>query len=364
MPWCSIIFCCLVVNGFSPTKRFNRRQHNPFVAESSEDVSIAARRIALVYKEFEDSRNSKQLNVDLKELKAENILKIWSKNSLTLRDPTILTEDMFLQQTKSLKIRNFLQLLKEEIYQPTREVFNYSVVSVIACFIVWFGFIAENKAISQGLRNTIGIVVLSYPFLISGIGIVAPSFLPNLIQRVIRSLKQGNVSVVPEDDRILYHEAGHFLLAYLLGVPVTGYQLTGNIGISLSTEFSSVNIQEKLTESSDNRIIDQVKKDDAGKLLVVSFAGIITEKLIYGNIRGGVEDYSLALQLVRRSLESSALVKEGVVDIRVVEGYLRWAILQAELLISQNYEVLDTIVSCFRRRDSISAIASAIENAT
>lgn len=89
--------------------------------------------------------------------------------------------------------------------------------------------------------------------------------------------------------RIIYHEAGHFLTAYLLEIPVTGYTLTawetlknnnsGSGGVIFETNI----IQQKTEDLREfNLVLERIG--------IVLMAGIAAEKIIYQNSEGGEED--------------------------------------------------------------------------
>jgi hypothetical protein len=94
----------------------------------------------------------------------------------------------------------------------------------------------------------------------------------------------------PENpDRILHHEAGHFLVAQLLGIPVTGYTLSawepwklgqpGQGGVTLE----------------DSEIAKQLEKGKTGVSMVERYcniwmAGIAAENLVFKSAEGGGDD--------------------------------------------------------------------------
>ncbi|MEW5860410.1 MAG: ATP-dependent Zn protease [Cyanobacteriota bacterium] len=112
-------------------------------------------------------------------------------------------------------------------------------------------------------------------------------------------------------DRVLRHEAGHFLVAYLLEIPITGYTLSawetfrqgipGQGGVIFDTQ----KLQQETTTPWDL----QVTLD---RFCTVWMAGIAAEILVYGSAEGGAEDRQKireALTQVGRQ-ESGAQQKE------------------------------------------------------
>jgi len=92
-----------------------------------------------------------------------------------------------------------------------------------------------------------------------------------------------------QKQRIIYHEAGHFLTAYLYQIPVTGYTLSlwesikikslGSGGVIFDTSF----LEEKEQDLREFNLLIE-------RFSVVLMAGIAAEKFIYKNSEGGEED--------------------------------------------------------------------------
>jgi hypothetical protein len=151
-------------------------------------------------------------------------------------------------------------------------------------------------------------------------------------------------------DRILRHEAGHFLVAYFTGIPITGYTLSaweafkqgqaGLGGVTFNTEVLSPNVldvrQLQLTS-------DQFCK--------VWMAGIAAETLIYGNAEGGTEDR----QKLREFLSS---VGRPASEFLLKE---RWAIRQAQTLIEDNWASYEALVTAMEQRASVDECYQVIQ---
>ncbi|HEY9691461.1 MAG TPA: ATP-dependent Zn protease [Oculatellaceae cyanobacterium] len=138
-------------------------------------------------------------------------------------------------------------------------------------------------------------------------------------------------------DRIIKHEAGHFLVAYLLGIPITGYTLSaweafkqgqsGQGGVSFAPqEFTSplaaIIIQRYCT---------------------VWMAGIAAENIVYGTSEGGAEDRQKlqeVLSAMGRSV-NECLQQE------------RFCILQAKTLIQEHLTAYESIVAAMQQRKSV-----------
>lgn len=144
-------------------------------------------------------------------------------------------------------------------------------------------------------------------------------------------------------DRILHHEAGHFLVSYYLGIPVTGYTLSaweafrrgqpGAGGVAIDTTALDAEI-ERGTLSA--HWVD--------RLCTVWMAGIAAESLTYGNSEGGEDDRQkirmLWLSLKRPTAESQLKAK--------------WALLQARTLLETHAEAYQNLVAAMQRRAEVS----------
>jgi len=145
-------------------------------------------------------------------------------------------------------------------------------------------------------------------------------------------------------DRILYHEAGHLLVAHHLGIPITGYSLTaweafrqgqlGNGGVQFATDSLEDDLRQGVLTA---RVIDGY--------CMVWMAGIAAETLRYGQAEGGLGDRQqirTLFQLLRRSA-SDADQKQ------------RWAILQAKTLLETHAEAYEALVEAMRDRQPVAA---------
>ena len=113
-------------------------------------------------------------------------------------------------------------------------------------------------------------------------------------------------------NRIVHHEAGHFLVAHLLGVPITGYTLTA---------------MEALRE------------------------GRAAEKLAFETVEGGRDD----LAWLRNQTKSLNLNPKL---------YEQDASLKAKRLIKENWDAYQKLVESMKNRDSVEACCMAIAAAS
>ena len=149
--------------------------------------------------------------------------------------------------------------------------------------------------------------------------------------------------------RIINHEAGHFLTAYFLGIPITGYTLTawemikqgrlGSGGVAFETDLTDkpFNIQEmRLT---------------LDRFCTVWMAGVAAEKMVYGNAQGGAEDRGQ----LRQALTMAGLPEAGY------SHKERWAQLQATNLLTRHQQSYEALVSAMKQRASVEECYAVIQ---
>ncbi|MBE9030384.1 ATP-dependent Zn protease [filamentous cyanobacterium LEGE 11480] len=154
-------------------------------------------------------------------------------------------------------------------------------------------------------------------------------------------------------DRVVRHEAGHFLVAQQLGFEVTDYTLSawdafrkgnrGQGGVQFdASELEAAIVQGNLSE----QMID--------RLCTVWMAGIAAEQIEYGAVEGGEDD---------RFTMQQALTQLKMVPNRV-ENKQRWATLQAKSLLEANREAYAALITALEAGASIADCYQAIENAS
>lgn len=150
--------------------------------------------------------------------------------------------------------------------------------------------------------------------------------------------------------RIIHHEAGHFLTAYFLGIPITGYTLTawevlqqgqfGRGGVSFDTETLTV----KPFHLEEMRLT-------LDRFCTVWMAGIAAEKIVYEDAQGGIEDR----QQLRTALNLAGLPEAAFGQKE------RWGQIQAKTLIERNQKSYDALVAAMTKRASVEECCWAIQ---
>lgn len=150
-------------------------------------------------------------------------------------------------------------------------------------------------------------------------------------------------------ERILHHEAGHFLVAHLLEIPVTGYTLSaweawkkgqpGQGGITLE--------DSELTAQIENGKISAQMLD---RYCTIWMAGIAAETLFFNSSEGGNDDKSKLIEVLRVIGFSEAGYQQKQ----------RFHLLQSKTLIQENWESYQALVAAMRERVSVEECKKAI----
>jgi hypothetical protein len=142
--------------------------------------------------------------------------------------------------------------------------------------------------------------------------------------------------------RVLHHEAGHFLTAVLLDIPVEAYTLTAWEAWKQGLPGQGGVLFGPNTLTPDNAS-GNFTPQWIDRYCQVWMAGIAAEQMIYGNAQGGGDDRR-ALTLLWQALDRPAA--EGVIK-------QRWAALQAKTLLEKHREAFEALASAMADRTSV-----------
>jgi len=149
-------------------------------------------------------------------------------------------------------------------------------------------------------------------------------------------------------DRVLQHEAGHFLVAYLLGIPVTGYALTAWEALQQGHNAQGgVRFDDQIIQA-------QIEEGQLSTLLVerycqVWMAGGAAEKAAFGDVEGGVDDVMKVRSLLRQLRIPGAQL----------ELKERTAALQAAQVMERNSAAYEALKQCMSERQPVQSCVEA-----
>lgn len=152
-------------------------------------------------------------------------------------------------------------------------------------------------------------------------------------------------------DRVIRHEAGHFLTALLLDIPVTGYTLSawealrqGQSGAG-GVRFDTEAIEAEIAGGA-------ISAQTIDRLCTVWMAGVAAEDWVYGAAEGGGDDRAklgLLWQQLRRPATEAQLKA-------------RWATLQAKTLLEANQSAYEALVKAMQNRVPVQECVAIVAN--
>jgi hypothetical protein len=151
-------------------------------------------------------------------------------------------------------------------------------------------------------------------------------------------------------ERITNHEAGHFLVAHQLQIPVTGYTLSA--WETLRQGFPGAggvqfDLQELESELQQGKLSMQL----LDRYCTVWMAGAAAEEIVYGKVEGGADD--------RQKLRA-VLAQLGYPDSQI-EQKERWAALQARTILQENQSAFEALVAAMAQRSTVAECTTAFE---
>jgi len=154
-------------------------------------------------------------------------------------------------------------------------------------------------------------------------------------------------------ERVAKHEAGHLLIAYLLGLLPKGYTLSSweafmenrRLNFQAGTTFCDSEFQEEIAQG-------KLSSSSLDVYACVALAGVATEWLRYGRAEGGLSDIMQLDNLMRALGFTQAKADDQV----------RWAVLNVVTLLRRHEKVQDKLANAMMRNASISECIRVIED--
>ncbi len=185
-----------------------------------------------------------------------------SKWSTTNLDYRFISEVELYQVTRnSFATTDLLQDILKATELPTP--IDGITIGGTFLLVVLASIVVPQLPIPSTVQNILLSSTIALPFAILILSITVPQF--------FLSLKEEKVAPEIEMDRIVYHEAGHFLVGYLCGVFIQSYDVSGEKDAG-----TSIVLEDGTT-----------LKAKSAHLMVTAMAGVVAEILRFGNCKGG-----------------------------------------------------------------------------
>ncbi|KAL0917201.1 hypothetical protein M5K25_012249 [Dendrobium thyrsiflorum] len=158
----------------------------------------------------------------------------------------------------------------------------------------------------------------------------------------------------PYRSRVLVHEAGHVLTAYLMGCPIRGVILDPIVAMKMGiqgqagTQFWDEKLEKELAEG-------RLSSTAYDRYCMVLFSGIAAEALIYGEAEGGENDENL--------FRGICLLLQPPLTVPQMANQARWSVMQSYNLLKWHKHALLAAVKALRSGHGLSVVIRSIEEA-
>ena len=211
-----------------------------------------------------------------------------------------------------------------------------------------FSLIAVVLGIGVGGNTgaSLAYVFAAVPLIFLSIGSVAPGIIVGLISQIEggKEGKGGNVDSAGINRRVR-HEAAHFLVGYLLGLPIAAYEVETNTSC---VEFHPT-VNGEIVPNQ------RLSKGEIDKLSVVALSGAVGEALNFNSATGGGQDLELLQRLLLICEERMTRAKQ--------EDQSRWGALSARMLLRQYDPEYQALCKAFAEKKSVPECMAILETA-
>ncbi|KAK7245049.1 hypothetical protein RIF29_39879 [Crotalaria pallida] len=154
-------------------------------------------------------------------------------------------------------------------------------------------------------------------------------------------------------NRVIQHEAGHFLVAYLVGILPKSYTISsldalkkeGSLNVQAGTAFVDFEFLEEVNAG-------KVSAATLNRFSCIALAGVSTEYLIYGFAEGGLNDIK-QLDLLLKGLGFTQ---------KKADSQVRWSVLNTVLLLRRHEAARAKLAEAMSMGNSVGSCIDIIEN--
>jgi len=312
------------------TTRISTRRTIPFVQSSYQTLEQTLSKI----KDLPPSERPEALRMAeqpvkslLNEMKENNTISKW--NSLG----KIQSENVFPRAFTEVGLTD----VDAKIGTPNNGAdFNFivtvTVTTSLLAVIIGVTLPGDWGAFGSYLMGGVSLVVLA-------VGSTAPGLLKVGVDTVSR--------LNPEYmERIVKHEAAHFLIAYLSGIPVSSYSL----GLmEMHVELLEAKIEKKLVGKA-----GVITTEEMEALAVVAMSGVAAEAKYFEKVAGQEADLF--------SLQKAMNKTEPKLGAQKEQSVTRWAVYKAARIITDNEKSYERLCQALKEGKSVAECVKAIES--
>ncbi|KAK1583778.1 hypothetical protein Q3G72_026826 [Acer saccharum] len=154
-------------------------------------------------------------------------------------------------------------------------------------------------------------------------------------------------------NRVIQHEAGHFLIAYLVGILPKAYTLSslealkkeGSLNLQAGTAFVGFEFLEEVNTG-------KVSATTLNRFSCIALAGVATEYLLYGYAEGGLDDIN-KLDVILRGLGFTQ---------KKADSQVRWSVLNTVLLLRRHKGARAKLAEAMSMGKSVGSCIEIIED--
>jgi hypothetical protein len=202
--------------------------------------------------------------------------------------------------------------------------------------------IGSGLVIGGNVGATFTYLFATVPIIFLGIGSTAPG----LITAVIEVLKVRVDAKYGE--RRVKHEAAHFLMGYLCGVPIAGYDVESSLP---TVELYDTRKGMLTGNPADLRIT----REEANGLSIVALAGAVAEVNTFGDAKGGQQDLELLNKILARC--------DPPLSPDQCQAQTRWAAAEAYRLLETYKKPFLALVEAIEAKQSVAECIAKLETA-
>ena len=312
------------------TRISTRRTTSPFVQSSYQTLEQTLSKI----KDLPPSERPEALRMAeqpvkslLNEMKENETISKW--NSLG----KIQSENVFPRAFTEVGLTD----VDAKIGTPNNDAdFNFivtvTVTTSLLAVIIGVTLPGDWGAFGSYLMGGVSLVVLA-------VGSTAPGLLKVGVDTVSR-LNPGYM------ERIVKHEAAHFLIAYLSGIPVSSYSL----GLmEMHVELLEAKIEKKLVGKA-----GVITTEEMEALAVVAMSGVAAEAKYFEKVAGQEADLF--------SLQKAMNKTEPKLGAQKEQSVTRWAVYKAARIITDNEKSYEQLCQAMKEGKSVAECVKAIES--